>query len=796
MVNVNTREPSSYGTIRVANPGTDRYWHEMRGAYAGLRLWDPDFAIARDPWIHEKMLRDPLVRQCLAERTRAIAGGPWKIEPARNPTDDDEEAARVIEQCVSEVVGMHSARANLAKFAWEGTRHAAVIGTRGIRPFGDGNPRSWWYPTALRDINKRRVTVWREGGGVVAKLRRILKNGEVSYEEDAFPSDRIITAVYDDEESRLGFGRGLADSCYWFFYLRWKLLEEGLDAARTWAQGLMIAKTDAAAVGDTTGTSENSRDELLATLRDMKSRGVVVMGTTDSVENYDGTGQASGQLYQWFEALGMAMRQLLTGAALPSGGGEGVGSLARAEVEQDTSEGVYQMDAALLDEAITAGLVRAVWSRNRENLVDLGLGDARMPLFRSEREKHEDAQSNSQIITSLLGSGLPLKRDEAYRKAGFTVPTDEDEAAGNVILAPQQPAGPGEPAEAPFAPWPASFRAAGKKPERCPDGTIAPKGGDCSEHGHAEEDQSSSDTAADVEPVRGRKSVMSPGSQLPPEVLSKLRGLGARKLPPVGATGISVSDLDSPDVDSKAMITWRDSRGVLQSEYSASFHARNAEEKWARTRMWGPRIERVRKSLYDAVDGGKHGTREHQADTVAALIASTGMRPGGEGSASRGVFGASTLLGQHLSFDGNAAVFEFVGKGGKDNKWRCEEPAVVRALRRYRKDTDDGSPLFPGVSRADVSKRLPSGLKTKDLRTIIGTETAREAMDALPSGPLPASGPAARRLIQKYAKVVSEAVSERLNNTPAIARTAYIHPRVFDEMLERLGVRKEDLENE
>ncbi len=424
--------------IRVANPNVDRYVQDQRGAYAGLRIWDPDFALSRDPWIYESMLRDPVIRQCLGDRLRAVAGGEWSIVAARNPTEEDEEAARVIDQAVGELenTGFQMARVNLARFVWEGARHALVYGTRWAKPYGDGQVREWWYPTKLRDMSKRRVRVWREGGKIVRKIAPILDEKGVDFDfiGDPWPEDRIITAIYDDEEGRLGFGRGLGDSCYWFFFLKWKLIEEGIDAARKWAQGLIVAKTDAAALGDTTQTSTDSRDALIDAVKNSLPGGVVAMGLTDELDHFDNTGKGALAMMQWLRMADDGLRGVLTGSKLPTGGGsDQAGSLARAQGESDTSEGVYQLDSAILDESITAGLIVPIWKRNRENLVALGLGDARMPSFVSENEKHEDAEQNSRLITAALEAGMKLKKDEAYAKIGLTPPTPEDEEAGNVI---------------------------------------------------------------------------------------------------------------------------------------------------------------------------------------------------------------------------------------------------------------------------------------------------------------------------------------------------------------------------
>lgn len=432
-------------TINVANANADRYLHELRGAYAGIRVWDPDFALQRDPWIYEKMLRDPVIRQCVGDRVRSIAGGGWSIAPARNPSEEDEEAAKIMEMAISEIRrGFQSARISLAKFIFHGTRHAYVEGKRAMRAFGDETEREWWIPTALADIDKRRIRVWREGGEIQRKIEHILGDDGVTWEREDFPMDRVITAVYEDEEGRLGFGRGLGDSCYWPFWIKWLMLDESVEARRKWARGVAVVGTDATVLGDTSQDSETVRDLLISAVKEAEGGGVIAKGLSDTIEYIHGTGEDPKVLLEVIQRCDDWIRTLLSGSKLPTGGGnDSTGSLARAEVEQDTSEGIGQLDSDVLDDAVTNGLIRAVWVRNTENLISLGLDEARMPYFRSQDEKKEDHEKNATIVTSLLTAGLELKKDEAYEKVGMTPPTDEDRENDNVLTGGMDPFGGG-----------------------------------------------------------------------------------------------------------------------------------------------------------------------------------------------------------------------------------------------------------------------------------------------------------------------------------------------------------------
>ena len=423
-------------TINVANANAERYLWDLRSAYYGIRVWDPDFALQRDPYIFEKMVRDPTVRQCLSDRVRAIAGGGFSVDPPEDAEDADEGVAKIIRSSILGIDNLVAGRVSLAKFVWEGTRHALVEGRRERRPYGDGTVRRWWVPTRLRDINKRRIRVEYENGVLVRKIARVtnLRDTQRVGIFDPFPPDRIITAVYEDEESRLGFGRGLADSCYWPFYILWKLYEWALEAAPQWASGITVVSTDTAAIGDTTQDTEDTRDALISAVKNAKARGIIAKGKDDDLEIFHGEGTQTQSLLALAQTCKDDIRMLLTGSKLPSGGGgDQTGSMARAEVELEVSEGITQLDSAILDEALTRHLVRPIFKRNAENFRAVGLGDGRCPVFRSGDEKTESHSENAKLIFEGMGAGLKFRKDEAYARIGMSPPTDEDEESGNIV---------------------------------------------------------------------------------------------------------------------------------------------------------------------------------------------------------------------------------------------------------------------------------------------------------------------------------------------------------------------------
>ena len=321
-----------------------------------------------------------------------------------------------------------------------------------------------------------------------------------------------------------------------------------------------------------------------------------------------------------------------------------------------------------------------------------------------------------------------------------------------------------------------------------------PRSGDCTGHEAASGDEPSADEPAATPEDKTERAP--PGAQLDPGMLAKLKELGAKKLPPDGIApeDIRMADFDGPDRDRKPLMAWRNAAGTWEYTYSAAFHEANAASKFARIKEWEPEMPGVRDDLIEAMESAEPGSREHAAATVAAIISVTGMRPGSAESLRRDHYGATTLLGGHVSIDGNRVDFEFVGKSGKLNPFHLDgPPSLVSAIRDYRDVAGDDGPMFPATRAAAVKDALPGGLKVKDMRTVVGTETARTAVDSLepPPPPLDKDPRKARRQVLAAVKTVSETVAKRLNNTPAVAKASYIHPDVFRALEERLGVTDE-----
>jgi DNA topoisomerase IB len=152
-----------------------------------------------------------------------------------------------------------------------------------------------------------------------------------------------------------------------------------------------------------------------------------------------------------------------------------------------------------------------------------------------------------------------------------------------------------------------------------------------------------------------------------------------------------------------------------------------------------------------------------------------------------GSFGLTSLKRRHVRRHGDTLVFEFTGKSGIDHIIEIDDALVLAAidiLRRRRSKTDnallaykDGrlwKQLEPSIVDDYVRQVTALEVTAKDFRTWHATVMAAVA---LADSEEPGDTQASRK--RALSAAVKE-VSGYLGNTPTVARTSYIDPRVIE----------------
>ena len=230
--------------------------------------------------------------------------------------------------------------------------------------------------------------------------------------------------------------------------------------------------------------------------------------------------------------------------------------------------------------------------------------------------------------------------------------------------------------------------------------------------------------------------------------------------------------------------TGRDLKGRKQYRYHADWSAARADTKFGRVAAFGRKLPRLRKQV--EADLSKRGlTRDKVLATTVRLLELTLIRIGNvEYARQNRSFGLTTLNKRHLDVDGAALRFHFRGKSGKDHEVSVRDQRLARVIRslqdlpgqqvfKYRADDGDLCPVTSEDVNAYIRDAMGEDFSAKDFRTWAGTVSAARALRAMdpPDNKTQSKG----RITQCV-----KAVAGLLGNTPAVCRSAYIHPRVFE----------------
>ena len=229
----------------------------------------------------------------------------------------------------------------------------------------------------------------------------------------------------------------------------------------------------------------------------------------------------------------------------------------------------------------------------------------------------------------------------------------------------------------------------------------------------------------------------------------------------------------------------RDAAGRKQYIYSEEAVQERQRRKWDRVLLYARALPDLRAATNADLKRPELDRRKVLA-TVIRLISRAYFRIGSERYAVENkTFGVATLKKHHLEIRDNDLVFTYVGKRRKDHRRVVADTPLVEIIRElmelpgqrlFRYECEDGS--VQNVTARAVNRYIKDILHqrytSKDLRTFGGTVRAATILADI--------GPASSdREAHKNTVLTARLVASELGNTPAIARSAYIHPAVFDE---------------
>ncbi|HEU4811194.1 MAG TPA: DNA topoisomerase IB [Nocardioides sp.] len=229
-----------------------------------------------------------------------------------------------------------------------------------------------------------------------------------------------------------------------------------------------------------------------------------------------------------------------------------------------------------------------------------------------------------------------------------------------------------------------------------------------------------------------------------------------------------------------------DDAGRRQYLYHPDWRARRDSEKFDRVLHFGRALSRAREQVL--TDLGTEGMTLPRASATAVRLLDLGyFRIGNDVYADQnGSFGLTTLERRHVRRHRNRLLFSFEGKSGIEHRIEIDDPGAIEALDVMRRRRGGGERLLAwkdgrrwqqlDSGRVNEYVRETTGLEAtaKDFRTWHATVIAAAALADTDE---PGESKASRK---RAVSGAMKEVAEFLGNTPALARSSYVDPRVID----------------
>lgn len=247
--------------------------------------------------------------------------------------------------------------------------------------------------------------------------------------------------------------------------------------------------------------------------------------------------------------------------------------------------------------------------------------------------------------------------------------------------------------------------------------------------------------------------------------------------------------------NARILATGVDNARRQQYLYNPAFRAKQEKAKFDRILKFAQALPKMRRTVDKHLKRPKLD-REKVLACAVRLMDQAYLRVGNEVYAKEnGSYGLTTLRSKHLTIDNETIVLDFTGKSGKKQTKRLTDRTLARIIRRM--DELPGYEVFKYYDESGVLRDLKSADVNAYIKEIMGDEFSAKdfrtwAGTLLASTELAAAERSKSEAARKKTVVACvKKVARRLGNTPAIARSSYIDPRIIDaynkdNMLQRL----------
>ena len=250
---------------------------------------------------------------------------------------------------------------------------------------------------------------------------------------------------------------------------------------------------------------------------------------------------------------------------------------------------------------------------------------------------------------------------------------------------------------------------------------------------------------------------------------------------PPAWTEVEISDENSKEL----LAVGRDAKGRKQYIYHPEYIKQRTKQKFDRIIEFARQLEKMR-DITDQHLRKRKMNKEKVLATMVRLMDEAYFRPGNPYYTKENQsYGLTTLRSKHLEITGNRMTFSYTGKSGQPQEHEINDKKLATTIRdldeipgyrifkyfdeegeKHEVNSDELNEYIRGIMGKEFS--------AKDFRTWAGTLIAAVALDKLNTEEIEDD-----KNKEKNIRAAVEEVADRLGNTPAVAKSSYIDPRII-----------------
>jgi DNA topoisomerase I len=234
----------------------------------------------------------------------------------------------------------------------------------------------------------------------------------------------------------------------------------------------------------------------------------------------------------------------------------------------------------------------------------------------------------------------------------------------------------------------------------------------------------------------------------------------------------------------RILATGKDNAGRIQYIYNPTFRAKQEQDKFERILRFARALPKMRRTTFQHL---RHEEldREKVLACVVRLMDQAYFRVGNDQYArENNSYGLTTIRSKHVSVHGDTITFDYIGKSGQKRHRNITDKQLSRIIKKL--DDLPGYEVFKFYDKNGVLKDVKSKDVNAYIKEVMGDEFSAKdfrtwAGTLLTSAQLAEVEQAmSERERKKAVTTCIKNVAKKLGNTPAIARSSYIDPRIIN----------------